>query len=544
MKKTQNGPANTDDARDGLTVRYSPPESVDEVIAQFLERTEAGECVDPASLLERYPQYRDELSDFFANHVWAAGGPPASDEPIEQDLTGQKIGNYRLLCRVARGGMGVVYRGRDETLGRNAAVKLIASGHLADRESIARFRTEAEAAGRLQHPGILPIFAVGQWEGHAYYAMPWIDGPSLETLVHEKIDPAEAARLVRDLARAVAHAHEHGILHRDIKPANVLLDAERRPLLIDFGLAKLASSSTVQTRTGQVLGTPNYMSPEQASGHGVTGPQTDVYGLGAVLYALLSGHPPHEGDSPVAVLHSVLTDDPPPLSSSSTHVIPRDLRAICMRSLATDPCERYASAAALASDLDQFLAGEPVSGIGSDVASWILRPLRRDHHARHFRSWGNVLLLLGAIIWTAHLAIYLLQQAGWSSTAAYTVPRTIMFLAIGTVIALSRRGAVLPRSIAERPIWSIWTGYLIALLTVNLILRLSQSQDLSIFAFGSALAGFGFVAMAGHIWGACYLIGGGFLILAPLLTQVGSFDSLCFGTAWLTALALLAWRYR
>ena len=214
------------------------------------------------------------------------------EAPLPQitSLCGKKIGSYRIDSEIARGGMGVVYRARQVGLDRPVAVKLISSGILASDEERKRFRIEAEAAAQLDHPGIISIHEIGSWNGHEYFSMTLVDGPTLQSCVDEQsIDDARAAEMVRDIARAVAYAHRAGIVHRDLKPDNILLNPDGRPLVTDFGLAKWNRDGSMLTRTGQVLGTPHYMSPEQASGQSEAGVASDVYSLGAILYALLTG---------------------------------------------------------------------------------------------------------------------------------------------------------------------------------------------------------------------------------------------------------------
>ena len=271
------------------------------------------------------------------------------------------FGDYDLLETIARGGMGVVFKARHRQLNRIVALKMILAGQLADAQHIQRFRAEAQAAAKLDHPGIVPVYEVGEQQGQQYFTMAFVEGKSLaERLRNGPIEAKEAARLVRDLAAAIAYAHEHGIVHRDLKPANVLIDAQGQPKLTDFGLAKQTHGASEMTGTGQILGTPSYMSPEQAQGDAATvGPAADVYGLGALLFALLTGRPPFQGASPVETIQHVIAAEPPRPRSLNPSV-PRDLETICLKCLEKSPAKRYASAMVLKEDLDRFLDDRPI----------------------------------------------------------------------------------------------------------------------------------------------------------------------------------------
>lgn len=271
------------------------------------------------------------------------------------------FGDYEILRELARGGMGVVFLARQISLNRPVAVKMILAGQLADEADVRRFYTEAEAAANLDHPGIVPIHEVGQHQGQHYFSMGFVDGPSLaQRLVEGPIPPREAAGLMAQVAEAIAYAHRRGLIHRDIKPGNILLDRDGTPRLTDFGLVKKVEGDSALTASGQVMGTPSYMPPEQAGGQGAAaGPAADVYAIGATLYALATGRPPFQAATPTDTILQVIHQEPVPPRRLNPG-IPRDLETICLKCLEKDPARRYATAEALVGELRRFLDGKPI----------------------------------------------------------------------------------------------------------------------------------------------------------------------------------------
>jgi eukaryotic-like serine/threonine-protein kinase len=308
------------------------------------------------------------------------------------------FGDYELLEEIGRGGQGVVYRARQKSLNRLVALKVIGLSHWATEAHVKRFRLEAEAAARLNHPCIVPIYEVGERDGACYFSMGLVEGGQLDAVAKREPMPiGHAAELLAKLARTVSYAHEHGILHRDIKPGNILLDATGEPHLTDFGLARLVETESTVTRTMEVLGTPSYMAPEQAVGNntGVTR-ATDIYGLGAVLYQLLTGHPPFAGGTSYETVRLVLDTEPrqPRLLNPK---IDRDLSTICLKCLEKDPQRRYASAFALAEDLERWLKHEPIRAQRTGVFTRGRKWVRRN---RKLVATGAACLLVGAAaIW-------------------------------------------------------------------------------------------------------------------------------------------------
>jgi TolB-like protein/Flp pilus assembly protein TadD/predicted Ser/Thr protein kinase len=305
--------------------------------------------------------------------------PTPHDKKTAQaaELLGE-LGDYELLEEVGRGGQGVVFRARQKSLNRTVALKVISLGQWASKAHLKRFRLEAEAAARLEHPGIVPIHEVGERDGSCYFSMKFIEGGQLDEVARRQPMPIrQAAELIAKVARTVHYAHEHAILHRDIKPGNILLDEKGEPHLTDFGLARLVESESSVTQTLDVLGTPSYMAPEQAVGNNaVVSSATDVYGLGAVLYQLLAGQPPFAGGATYETIKLLLDTEPRPPRLLNPK-IDRDLGTICLKCLEKDPKRRYSSAIALAEDLERWLKHEPIqarhTGVFSRGKKWVRR---------------------------------------------------------------------------------------------------------------------------------------------------------------------------
>jgi WD40 repeat protein len=370
------------------------------------------------------------------------------------DLLGtiRYFGDYELLSEVARGGMGIVFRARQVSLNRIVAVKMILAGRLASGDDVRRFRLEAEAAAKLDHPGIVPIYEVGQHDGQHYFSMGFVEGDSLAQRVAGGPLPArDAADLVQQLAGAVQFAHEHGVIHRDLKPANVLIDPRGRARITDFGLAKAIREDRLLTATGQVLGTPSYMPPEQAAGRIESiGPAADIYSLGAILYCLLTGRPPFHSSSATDTLLQVREREPVPPRQLNASV-PRDPETIALKCLQKEPKRRYGSARELAEDLDRYLGGRPIFARPVGRSERLFRWCRRNPSLAAMTALALVLLLTTAI----GSFVY----ARWSASIARRLSTALGDAEEGRSAAQSRlRESLIAQGRAERLAGARWAA--------------------------------------------------------------------------------------
>jgi predicted Ser/Thr protein kinase len=397
-----------------------------ELIVRWEDLRESGQPIDVDELCsecpELLPALRERLQALGAVNAVLAGDMTVSSSSDESTCDGPvplpsalpQLPGYEVLQELGRGGMGVVYRARQTSLGRIVALKVLIGGRYATASSQARFKAEVEAIARLQHPNLIQVFEVGEHEGHAYFSMEYVDGGNLEDRIDSAPQPTrEAAELVATLAQAMHAAHQRGVIHRDLKPANVLLFRDRAvdessasgafgtAKISDFGLAKRIDLPSGPTYTEHVLGTPSYMAPEQATGRSrQVGPATDVYSLGAILYRLLTGRPPFVGETPVEILRQV-TDDEPAALRELQSTVPTDLETICLKCLHKQPAQRYPSAAALANDLQRFLDRRPITA--RPIGWWVRVGMWAHRRPAVAGLIGvsvlAVLLLLGATLW-------------------------------------------------------------------------------------------------------------------------------------------------
>ena len=476
--------------------------SLGDVLAAHLQAVERGENPDRAALLAAHPSLAGELAAYFADHdrmERLAAPLRLADENATAGLEASAgalpvvryFGDYELLEEIARGGMGVVYKARQKSLNRVVAVKMILAGQLASETDVARFRAEAEAAGNLDHPNILPIYEVGEHDGQQYFSMKLVAGGNLSGRVTELVvRPREAAALVARLARAVHFAHQRGILHRDLKPANILLDPDGTPYVTDFGLAKRTEGDAGVTRTGAMVGTPSYMPPEQARAEKQLTTAADVYSLGAILYELLTGRPPFRAGTVFDTVMQVVEKEPEPPQALNPRA-DRDLSAIALKCLQKAPENRYESAAALADDLDRWLNGEPTKARPPSLVGQAWRWLRRNTVA------AATVAALG-LAWGGSVGMALIASDPAFPPLMMLAAAPVAFNPLGLACLIVQIPAVR---------YVTWAAALALTLAFGWLLRAGVKPR-------SSQAGLGFAAAAGLL---ATLIG--FLFLGPLLAS-------------------------
>lgn len=469
-------------------------------------------------------------------------------EPVVTVTSRPEVPGYEILGELGRGGMGVVYRARQVQANREVALKMILGGDAAAAEDRTRFRTEAVAIARLQHPHIVAVYDVGEHAGQPFFSMELCPGGSLaRRLADTPMSPTEAADLIRKIARGVDAAHAAGVIHRDLKPANILLTADGEPKVADFGCAKVSGpDGRSVTSTGAVIGTPAYMAPEQASGVTRVGTPADVYALGAILYECLTGRPPFRGATPMDVLMRVLTEDPAPLRELNPDA-PRDLEFICTRSLEKNPTRRYQSASELADDLGRFLHGEPVSTARGRLIERIVGAVDRVKLQERFASLANLLLVLAGLMLVFEVAVTLLAFSEWRNPGVIAV-RGLQAVLFVLTVGHFRQWRLRPNGPAERQLWAVWGGYLLACFGYGLsgwaMVGIDVRRAFEAYPGFACITALAFFTLAPSFWGYCWVIGVGFLALAFAMLINVEWAALEFGLTWAVVLVVMGLRLK
>ncbi len=499
-----------------------------ELLDEMMQRTRGGSATSLEELIASHPHLERELRELWAtvqiaedfasfdglfDELKAEG---ADDVGTVQDglFEPRDYGDYELLEELGRGGMGVVYKARQKDLDRIVALKMILRGDMASPADLARFRAEAEAAAQLHHPHIVPVYDVGEIDGRPFFSMKLIEGTTLARRVLAGPLPSRtAAEMLAPICRAIADAHRRGVLHRDLKPSNILIDNEGLTYVSDFGLAKRVKpeESTSQsagllslTQTGAILGTPSFMAPEQAAGNrGEVNASSDIYSLGAILYVMLTGRPPFQAESAVDTVLMVLEQDAVPPRMLNPKVDP-DLEMIALKCLQKPQDLRYATADALAEDLEAYLANEPIAARSTHFSQIISLAFRETHHAAVLENWGLLWMWHSLVVFSLCLFTNVMQWRGIAERWPYATLWTVGVSAWAMIFwELRRRSG--PITFVERQIAHLWAG---SSFSSMLLFGLEALLDLPVLLLSPVLgliAGNLFLAKAGILSGKFYI---------------------------------------
>jgi len=513
-------------------------EQLASLLAELTDRAQHGHEVDIERVCREHPEFAEELRSLWGT-VLVADAVGGSDRP-ENETAGTEspkaafelphsFGDYELLEEIGRGGMGIVYRARQVSLNREVAVKMILRGPLASPADRDRFNAEAEAAARLAHPGVVPVYEVGENDGHPYFSMKYVPGHTLsQRLTQGPLPPRDAAQIMAAVARAIQFAHEQGVLHRDLKPSNILIDEDGRPHVTDFGLAKRVTESASLTKSGAVLGTPAYMAPEQAAGdRGQVGPASDVYSLGSILYHTLTGRPPFQAASPVDTVLMLLEQDvvPPRVLNPKAD---RDLEMIALRCLQKPANLRYPDAEALASDLEAYLKDEPIAARSGRFAHVLAQMIRETHHATVLENWGVLWMWHSLALFVACGLTNALRIAGFEQRWYYIVLWTLGLGAWAIVFWRLRR-RMGPVTFVERQIAHLWAASMVAIAMLFFVEIWLHLPVLTLSPVLALIAGMVFVVKAGILSGSFYFQAVALFATTLPMALFPSFAHLIFG---------------
>jgi len=498
-----------------------------------------GELVDLEIICGENPDLADEIRQLWSallvtDTAGAIYDEGLSDEPgisrwksLSLPTT---IGDYNLIEELGRGGMGVVFRARQISLDREVAIKMILRGRLASEADLQRFLAEASATARLEHPNIVPVYEAGDIDGRPFFSMQLVVGETLADRVanHGPLPQRETASIVAAIARATGFAHDHGVLHRDLKPSNILIAADGTPLITDFGLAKQSGSGADLTQSGMLVGTPAYMSPEQAGGRrNLIGPASDVYSLGCVLYFALTGRSPFVSDSPMETVMLVIEQDPI-APRALCPKLDRDLEMIVVRCLQKPIDLRYPSGEALAQDLEAYLADERVAARSGRFNQILARIFRETHHAAILENWGTLWIWHSMVLLIAGLLTWQMDYMGITQAGIYVAVWT---LGIGTWAAVfwKLRQRMGPVTFVERQIAHVWGASMVAIAMLFPIEMMMNLEVLALSPLLGVIAAMVFIIKAGMLSGVFYIQAAALLITALLMAIWPEYGHLIFG---------------
>ncbi len=501
-------------------------ERLAEILNRLIQDSQSGDLPDLEAVVRSHPDLAEEIRELWATAMIAedfAGG--SDDDSLSGERTAEAastipriFGDYEILDEIGRGGMGIVFKAKQKSLNRIVALKMLVRGEFASEADLARFQAEAEAAGRLDHPHIVPVYEVGEHQGQPYFSMKYVEGTNLaRRLVEGPLPAREAALILAPVCRAIEEAHRHNLLHRDLKPSNILIDRQGRPYVTDFGLAKRLhpdlnpasdegdpTAVNAITESGDILGTPGYMAPEQAAGHrGVVGSAADIYGLGAILYAMLTGRAPFQGASPVETVLMVLEQDPLPPRVLNSHA-DVDLEMVTLKCLQKPFDLRYIDAGSLARDLEAFLSSEPISARSSRFRQVVSRYFRETHHAGVLENWGLLWMWHSLVLLVLCIITNSFQWIGWTSRWPYLLLWSSgLTVWAGFFWNFRRRSG--PITFVERQIAHVWAGSVVGSTLLYAIEGLLGLGVLELSPVLGVISGMVFLAKAGILNGRFYI---------------------------------------
>ena len=515
------------------------------LVTELADEANRGKTMSLDEACKLHPKFETELRELWGTIIVtdAAAKEQGSSFLQSSDVAAPQLelpcdfGNYILEEEIGRGGMGIVYRAVRTSNEEPVAIKMILKGDFATEADRQRFETEAYAAAKLDHPNIIPIYEIGEIQGRSFFCMKLIEGQSLsERLTRGPMPPARAARIMDQVSDAIEYAHQQGVLHRDLKPSNIMLDSSSNAYIADFGLAKQAQQDRISlTRSGAILGTPSYMSPEQAAGErGQVGVTSDVYSLGAVLYNMITGRPPFLGSSPVETVLMVLEQDPvaPRILNRRAD---RRLEMIAMRCLQKPQDLRYSSAKLLNEDIKAFLRNDSMAASEGRFGQIIGNLFRETHHAVVLENWGLIWMWHSLVLLVASLATNILFIYGNNNRLHYWLMWTFGLSAWAVVFWLFRR-KLGPVTFVERQIAHVWAA---AMCVVAFLFPLEASLGLEVLSLAPLLAvtaGMVFLVKAGILSGSFYIQSAALFLTAIVmalfppaaLTLFGFVSGACF----------------
>ncbi|MEP3481548.1 MAG: serine/threonine-protein kinase [Fuerstiella sp.] len=470
-----------------------------------------------------------------ARYAKAAGAEVGDLPGLLQSDVGATIADYQLLEEIGRGGMGVVYRAHQKTLNRTVALKMIPNAAFASSQDLARLRAEALAAAGLSHPSIVPVYEVGEFNGQPWFSMQYVKGTTLtDKLVSGPMQAEAAIKLLLPIIDAIGVAHQAGVLHRDLKPSNILLSEKGEPFITDFGLAKrlpspddslLIDGSNIEdnlTASGAILGTPSWMSPEQAAGDAESINSTsDVYSLGGIMYAMLTGRPPFQAVTPFDTLLMVMEQDPISIRVLNARV-DSDLEMVVMKCLQKPQDLRYSDTTALADDLRAWLAGEPVAARQSTIINVMTRIFRESHHVSVLQNWGLLWMWHSLVLLALCLITNAFQFAKVDSRLPY-VGLWVIGLSSWAFVFWNLRRRSGPITFVERQIAHVWAGSMLASSALFWVESLLGEPVLTLSPVLGCIAGIVFLAKAGMLSGIFYLHSAALFLGSILMAAMDSY---------------------